>query len=226
MSENAEKLSSLNKRKKLFELGFTNENIGKLKKSEINDIINKSIKASDFEFTTDTSKNELTITKNQGYINRKNMSDYTRLKKLIEKDLLFYEGQKRYKGKNIRAIIEQAYNSGDPEQFLLKNHNIIFGGKYKGGIGPTPAGLLETLPVLRGTPSGDIHPDIFRNMKKAEDLKLIIDEQLGLNSDNNWNKTITNRKSLLNQNQNQVDNSENNILENTLKNRQLLLNKY
>ena len=61
MSENAEKLSSLNKRKKLFELGFTNENIGKLKKSEINDIINKSIKASDFEFTTDTSKNELTI---------------------------------------------------------------------------------------------------------------------------------------------------------------------
>ena len=35
MSENAEKLSSLNKRKKLFELGFTNENIGKLKKSEI-----------------------------------------------------------------------------------------------------------------------------------------------------------------------------------------------
>ena len=226
MSENAEKLGSLNKRKKLFELGFTAESIGKLKKEEIDDIINKNIKASDFRSNTGTSKNELTINKNQGYINRKNMDRYTHLNKLIEEDIAFYQGQDRYKDKNMKAILEQAYDSGDPKKFLLKNHNIIFGSKREGGIGPTPAGLLETLPILRGYPSGNVHPSIFQNMKEASNLKKEIDKQLGIISGNNFDTKMTNRESLLNQNQRKVDNSENNTLENTFNNRQKLLNQY
>ena len=127
---------------------------------------------------------KLTINKNQAHINRVNMNRYTRLKELIEKDIKFYQGQERYKDKDMRRIIEQAYDSGDPKKFLLKNYNIVFGGKYEGGIGPTPAGVLEKLPVLRGFPSGDIHPEIFRNMEEAANLKKEIDKQLGIISGN------------------------------------------
>jgi len=104
---------------------------------------------------------------------KQKLSKYNALKKHIDEQIKFYQGQEAYKDLNMSEVFKKAYNSGDPAKYLLKNHNIRIGQAKFDDAFTTHSGI-ENLPMfkgMKGGPTGMVGRYFFDSYGSLMDLE-------------------------------------------------------